>query len=506
MKINKRTKVALLFTTLFALLSCERHVTFFPYTQDLTISAITTTGDFGHYYRQEAFKTTYYDILKTTNGPSNKVVPLPSKGEQKLLVLPVTFTDYDLNKLDNKNGETAHLHLQNSFFGQNDLTTWRSVSGFYYESSHGALLLEGEVAPWYTLPEQYSIANLKSRIRNNSDKINETAKIVNLALAEFERQFPDRINDYDIDNDGIVDSVYIVYASPFEQKENHNVFWAFATNMNRSDAALTKQANAYAWSSYHYLDVRANKRPDPHTYIHEVGHLLGLSDYYNTNYSEPYNALGGFDLMDYTLGDHTGLSKMLLNWTTPFIMRESGTVKLHAFSETGELLLLKNTWNESATDEYLLLEYYTPTNLNALDSNLNASFKLPKANGVKVYHVDARTVNEIKNGATTYVYSNDYDGEFNGSVLLAHSNTTGSLNLAPMKDNLLYKLIEPQERTNISEEFKLANTFSLFKKGDDFGYNYFQDFHFNDGTALNYKFIIKEITREYATIDVEVIL
>jgi len=58
-------------------------------------------------------------------------------------------------------------------------------------------------------------------------------------------------------------------------------------------------------------------------------------------------------MMDYTLGDHTGLSKMLLDWARPYALKRSTTIKLRPFSETGDLLVLKNNWNEKANDEYI---------------------------------------------------------------------------------------------------------------------------------------------------------
>ena len=58
---------------------------------------------------------------------------------------------------------------------------------------------------------------------------------------------------------------------------------------------------------------------------------------------------------------------------------------------------------------------------------------------------------------TRYEYSNNYNGEFNGRELLAHSNTTGSQNGAPKRDFVLYKLLEPKERTHIGEEHQTAD-------------------------------------------------
>jgi M6 family metalloprotease-like protein len=501
--MKKITSKATLFLTLLLLSSCSLEVAFLPYTNSVIDSDTYETIETDDYYKPGSFVKSYQDVLRSNLNSSSRVVPLKSAGEQKILVLPVNFPDYDLNELDGNNGETAHIHLQNAFFGENRTTRFYSVAGFYEVSSYGKLKISGEVAPWYTLPASYSVRAIKDRVSSNSEKLNETAEILNLALLEYAKT--NDLSAFDLDGNGIVDSVYVIYSYPYESKDVQNIFWAFAANMNKKEPLLSHQANAYSWSSYHYLNVTRNKKPDPHTYIHEVGHLLGLPDYYNTNYEDPYSPLGGFDMMDYTLGDHTGLSKMFLDWTRPYLVKKSTTIKLRPFSESGDLLVLKNDWNGSAVDEYILLEYYTPTVLNELDSTLNASFKLPKTNGIKVYHVDARTVYEIKeNGVVRYPYANDYEGAFNGTETIAHSNSTGRYNNAPIKTNKLYKLLEPKESTNISEAFNHANKDSLFQKGDEFGYKYFTDFRFNDDMEINFRFKIVQLTNAYATIEVEV--
>lgn len=504
--MNRNLKVTTFITTLLILASCQTASSFVVYNANIKDNDTYTLEEHDAYFKPAGYVKDYIDVLKSGTNPQTKVVPLNSRGRQKLLVLPVAFPDYPLNKLDGKDGKTAHIHLQNAFFGKNELTSWRSVSGFYDESSYGKLKIEGTVAPWFVLPPEYSTTLIRERVRSNSDKINETARIANAALVNYQKVHGGNLADFDTDNDGIIDGLYVIYAHPYEMKATNNIFWAFASNMNRLESQLSRQANAYSWSSYYYMNIKDLKKPDAHTYIHEVGHILGLTDYYNTNYDDPYSPLGGFDMMDYTLGDHTGLSKMLLNWTRPYVMSKSGQVKLRPFNASGDLLLLKTNWNERANDEYLLLEYYTPYKLNALDSSLNAAFKLPKANGVKVYHVDARTVYEVKTGLiNNYYYVNDYEGEHNWPEVVAHSNSSGGHNSAPFKDHKLYKLLEPKESKNINGNYKLANSSSLFTKGDDFGINYFTNFVFNDGTRFGYKVFIENINSEFATINVEVL-
>lgn len=488
----KKTKAAILLIGLLTLVSCQNNAAFLKFNEEVVVKEfITETTD--EYYLPNTYTKSYAEILRSNPNAKYKERSLASFGTQKILVLPVLFPNYALSNFDqSENGSASLENIEKAFFGVPENTSWHSVSSYYYTSSYGQLLLEGEVAPWFTLPEAYTTATLENRVNVSHDKVRETTDIMHLALDNYV-SLGGNITSFDLDEDGYIDSVYVIYGYPYKANSEKSVFWAFAA-YNQSDQGTVEVpvANMYAWSSYDFLKADKQK-PDAHTYIHEVGHLLGLVDYYNTNYKEGYSPLGGFDMMDSTIGDHTGLSKMLLEWTYPYQIKKGTTLTLKPFSETGELFLIKNNWNGSALDEYLLLEFYAPNLLNEQDSRLNAEFKLPRRRGLKVYHVDART--EYKKG-NDYVYTNESEVSPNTLEILAHSNTHG----ASKGEIKLYSLLERNESLNIKEGGN-ANANSLFRVGDDFGINNFQAFTFNDGTKLHLGFTVKAITNTEITIE-----
>ncbi|HZJ89123.1 MAG TPA: immune inhibitor A domain-containing protein [Bacilli bacterium] len=488
----KRTKTALLLLTLLTVVSCQSNAVFLRFEKEVVVKEfLTETTD--EYYLPNSYTKSYADILRSNPNAKYKERSLKSTGEQKILVLPVLFPNYPLSNFDESaDGSESLINIEKAFFGVPENTSWESVASYYYTSSYGQLLLSGHVAPWYTLPENYATTMLENRVNVSHDKVRETTEIMKLALSNYAHSGGD-LTAFDLDEDGYIDSVYVIYGYPYKANSEKSVFWAFAAyNQSNEGTVETPVANMYAWSSYDFLKAEKQK-PDAHTYIHEVGHLLGLVDYYNTNYREGYSPLGGFDMMDSTIGDHTGFSKMLLEWTYPKQIKKSATLTLKPFSETGELFLLKNGWNESALDEYLLLEYYTPAALNEQDSRLNAEFKLPRRSGLKVYHVDART--EYKKG-NDYVYTSETEHAPNTLEVLAHSNTHGARN----GEYKLYSLLEPEESLNILEGGN-ANMHSLFTSNDDFGLTHFQDFTFNDGTKLDLGFKVKAVNADGITLE-----
>ena len=98
--------------------------------------------------------TSITDLLEN-NRLGKKRENIISKGERKLLVLPIYFNDSDTSSLDAKT-----VFIQNAFFGKTDHTTYDSVAGYYNKSSYGQLKLSGEVAPWYHL-DRYIVCPLK---------------------------------------------------------------------------------------------------------------------------------------------------------------------------------------------------------------------------------------------------------------------------------------------------------------------------------------------------------
>ena len=76
------------------------------------------------------------------------------------------------------------------------------------------------------------------------------------------------------------------------------------------------------------------------------------------------------------------------------------------FATTHDIILLTPEWNsyDSAFDEYILLELYTPTGLNKFDTDYQYSGRYPQGLnlcGVRMWHVDARLYSEYKGKITT---------------------------------------------------------------------------------------------------------
>ena len=453
-----------------------------------------------------------YRTIRTYEGYRTST---PSMGEVPVLVIPVSFSDYSCDQLEHGcEGTKEDIHT--AFFGQEEDLRWHSVASFYHTSSYGQVTLEGTVSEWYTP----SISAVE--LSNNSGLLN--SRLTLPALQWYKDTYNTTGQEFDSDQDGYIDAVYFVYSVEFDPKvdafgEQKDVFWAFVSYIGGLANASSPTMFHYGWSSYKFLyndgiiqrsengkflfdedsdplfepyrDEEGRLDVNAHVFIHEFGHLFGLEDYYSYDRSKgDWGALGALDMMDYNVGDHHPYSKSVLGWTYPIIITDSVTFTLSPFQEEGQFVLLTPHYNETMLDEYLLLEFYTPTGLHAKDAFESYAGRYPRQfsiPGIKVTHVDAR-VGEyrfIDNRWQFTRYVTEAPQQNGIRYDLAHSNTA-SRSLNP-NFKLLHLLESSGNNTFINGGY--ATDATLFDVGDGLA-----DYTFNSGIQLGFRFEIIAIS------------
>ena len=173
--------------------------------------------------------------------------------------------------------------------------------------------------------------------------------------------------------------------------------WAFTT-WHRNGLKKYPHLGTFCWSSIEFAKRGIGctpNLPDAHTFIHETGHLMGLNDYYDY-FNKNESLAGGSIMQDNNICDHDPMSKYLYGWTTPTIVtdknkEETIEIELRPFESSGDTLLLAPAFNDTSLDEYILMEYYTPTGINEFDSKTTyeACPGLTEP-GIKIWHCDKR--------------------------------------------------------------------------------------------------------------------
>ena len=380
----------------------------------------------------------------------------PTTGNPKLLIIPVWLNDSG-NYINSSYKDNVRADIQAAYLGSTSDTGWHSVKTYYELESHNAVHLNGVVTDWY------SVNATKDEViqldQNDKDDyvINNEKATVSLVKILSDRYFSEsgaNRKDFDSDGNGYLDGVMLIYAAPdygTKNSTNGNLwaycfwvqnilgsnpgnknnptanvfFWASYDFMYGSNTATSRTGHNYAGGDTNYASI------DTHTYIHEMGHVFGLEDYYD--YSQQYNPAGGYSMQDLNIGGHDPFSIMALGWANPYIPTNSTTIQLREFTSSGDLILLTPSWNSynSVFDEYLLLELYAPINANMFDAahKYKPGYTYPQgpvALGVRLWHVDARLTDYHGPSDNDYSASRLFNKKTNqciGGITMAMSNT-----------------------------------------------------------------------------------
>ena len=463
---------------------------------------------------------TYLDVNKSAHSPIT-----PSTGDVNILVVPVNFDLNDIRPYERSSyidfNEGAYLDaMEYTFNGISSLNGanpyWESVSSFYENSSYGNLHLNFEITDPFTPQMSASEFLSKEDLTSSSSSVGGSQALITDILEHGLTKDNESIDifdsKYDRNKDGYIDGMWLIYNvidGDLVSSESQP-FWAYTTNYlakatDTETGEIKIVGTRYANCALSFLYDDSTLGYDAHTIIHETGHMLGLDDYYSYDNSGNYGYLGGIDMMDLNIGDHSAFSKYALGWIEPTVIyKNDTTITLKPFEDTGEALIIPSSYyNDSAFSEYLILEYETPTGLNELDATkkYRNAYPLAFSNGLAIYHVDARLIkHEIQNG---YYTCSDYLSENESSVpevevhgsredvyLVGNSNTPSYNGISD--DYALVRLIS-KERTLYSENPKTSRVGStrrdLYQTGDSFGTDqvemFFSHNTFNNGTPIN---------------------
>ena len=457
------------------------------------------------------FSYTYDDYMK--NNAYDNMDNCPLSGSPKLLIIPIWFSD-SLNFIVPAKKESVREDIEKAYIGNKEDTGWNSVKSYYETESQNKITLNATVTDWYEVNTSYTEYADES-------KVSATISLVKKASdAYFTNHTSDKRKNYDSNGDGYLDGVMLIYAAPDYdslQNQSYKNLWAYCYWTGANSSKTNPSANVFFWASYDFmyggnaLDktgthygrgfTRNGVKVDTHCFIHEMGHVFGLEDYYDYS-SFGYNPAGGFSMQDMNVGGHDPYSVISYGWADPYIPDKSMTISLRDFQSSHDVILLANhAVSDSPFDEYLLLEYYTPTGLNKHDSENAYRYYYPQGpsvGGIRLWHVDARLVSYITGEMTTHpsdggIYhalSNSYDSN-HGSVLGEEYYNYNILQLIRNDTTATYT---PRDNLKETDLFSVDDTFNISKYSSQF----VNGSNMNDGNTLGWSFKIEDINENRA--------
>lgn len=306
---------------------------------------------------------------------AHTVIPRSTVGKRFLpprgLVILVNFQDVKFTtpraEMDSMyNGQNYTRDYSYIYPGEDTPTRYTSqgsVQQYFRENSLGQYQPTFDLVGPVTVSQNmayYGGNNASGNDKNPQAMITEACKLVK-----------DSINyaDYDADNDGNVDYIYVIYAGYGEadsQGEMPNAIWPHSSSI----PTLTldnKQISLYACGCE--LSYFSKLHDGIGTFCHEFSHVLGLPDIYETTGQTVYKTSGTWDIMDYgvynndgnTPCGYTAYERFFMGWTQPVLLDTAQNDTLPALASTGKAYMITadgtsnlNGTNPKPTEFYLL--------------------------------------------------------------------------------------------------------------------------------------------------------
>lgn len=225
----------------------------------------------------------------------------PSVGNDiRSLVLLVEFQDVQFTVPNPREYYTRQLNEP----GFSDYGAYGSALDYYIDASHGLYTPQFDVfGPVRINYNTTYFADADNPIKNMNVLIREAMTAAHEA-GELD------LSNYDYDNDGTLDTVFIYYAGYGSADSDTQTIWPHQSSYYGSTLrfdgvkvgpyACANELDGYnpQTNKYPYADGSEPWVGGVGTFIHEYGHVLGLPDLYDVEYSGGVVTPGQWDVMD----------------------------------------------------------------------------------------------------------------------------------------------------------------------------------------------------------------
>lgn len=291
--------------------------------------------------------------------------PFPSEGEHHALVILVQFKDRKFSMVNPRAFYDKMLNSE-SF---TDYGATGSAREYFIENSNGAFRPIFDVYGPVTLTQELSYYGANDHW--NNDMRPEQVCIQACEALDDTIDFA----QYDLNDDGFIDNVYVFYAG-FGEADSmiRNTIWPHSANITEFGLGESfifdgKELDRYAMSNE--LDFSYGRPDGIGTFTHEFSHVLGLPDLYATSYSSAFTP-GDYSLLDMGTYNNQGrtppyytvFERYSLGWADPIELSETGDYTLDPLDISGNGYILRTT----QPDEFFIFEnrqkrlwdYYIP--------------------------------------------------------------------------------------------------------------------------------------------------
>jgi len=276
-----------------------------------------------------------------------------------------------------------------------------SLNDFYLEASFGAYQVDGDVVGWTTSATTYAsyahedgsqdFDTCRQMVRDAIGQLDDTVD-----FSQWDNDGPDGV-PHSGDDDGLVDALFFLHAGPGQEAtgDPHDIwshaswFWDLETDDGVAIGRFSVEPEEMPDGSLNTVGV----------YCHEYGHVLGLPDLYDTDYTS--SGIGEWGLMsggswNYRPGEAAGSCpsqltawcKAQLGWITP--VNVTGDAHDIVIPPAALTPVAYRIFRDGATsgDEYFLVENRQPVGFDAGLVRRQVMYGLEQPQGLIIYHVD----------------------------------------------------------------------------------------------------------------------
>ena len=310
--------------------------------------------------------------------------PTTILGDKKAIILLVNFKDKQFNTAHNND---LYQRIANEEgFSEGDFKG--SMADYFKAQSRDKFTLNFDVIGPLTVSKNASYYGSNDSEGNDKFPGEMICEAVELAKQEVSDW-----KQYDWDDDGYVDQVYVVYAGKGEADGGaSNTIWPHAYDLTSAQAygdgtgpvAVGENLYVNSYACGPELEGRNGSINGIGTMCHEYSHCLGYPDFYDIDYSGG-QGMGSWDLMDggsyngngFQPAGYTSYERWFAGWEQPIELKDEDVEvrNLKSLQNDGEFYIIYNDKNEN---EYYLLE-------NRQKEGWDAS--LPSA-GLLILHCD----------------------------------------------------------------------------------------------------------------------
>lgn len=346
-------------------------------------------------------------IRESIENKMSQNAPPSAKGTMRLLCILMDFPDKPFIKT-NEDFQNLFNQVGYDFGGASG-----SVHDYYAEVSNNVLNIQFDVLGPYSSSENMAYYG--------SNSYGDASQLAYEAI-EYAKNVIN-FSDYDNDNDGIIDGLYIIFAGNGEEAgAGADAIWSHK-------GWVSKTYNGVLIDGYACSPEHRGASGSSITYIgvicHELGHVLGAPDYYDTNYETggSYDGTGNWDIMasgswnngGRTPAHHNPRSKVYTyQWAETILLSTAQTVLLPPNLYYANAFYRINT---NTNNEYFILENRTISNFN---------IGIP-GSGMLIFRC-ASTVNQGSNSVNATHKQKFYPVAANSSQPLPTANTYGTIN------------------------------------------------------------------------------